>query len=60
METITLQDLEENFDYILDEVGDNKMHYKIILPEGGQVVLVPAEDYKFLKQTYEDWINENP
>jgi PHD/YefM family antitoxin component YafN of YafNO toxin-antitoxin module len=56
MEYITLQDFEENFDFILDDVQAGKVHYQIELPNGNAVVLLPAEDYQFLKNTYEDWI----
>ena len=56
MEIISLQDFEENFDFILDDVEINKVHYKIELPNGNAVVLLPAEDYHFLKHTYEDSI----
>jgi hypothetical protein len=56
MESITLQDFEENFDFILDDVQAGKVHYKIELPNGNAVVLLPVEDYQFLKNTYEDWI----
>ena len=56
MEYITLQDFEENFDFILDDVQAGKIHYEIELPNGNAVVLLPAEDYLFLKNTYEDWI----
>ena len=56
MEYITLQDFEENFDFILDDVQAGKIHYEIELPNGNAVVLLPAEDYLFLKNTSEDWI----
>ena len=56
MEYITLQDFEENFDFILDDVQASKVHYQIELPNGNAVVLLPVEDYQFLKNTYEDWI----
>ena len=56
MEYITLQDFEENFDFILDDVQAGKVHYQIELSNGNAVVLLPAEDYEFLKNTYEDSI----
>jgi PHD/YefM family antitoxin component YafN of YafNO toxin-antitoxin module len=56
MEYISLQDFEENFDFILDDVQASKVHYQIELPNGNAVVLLPAEDYQFLKNTYDDWI----
>lgn len=58
MEKITLKDFEENFDFILDDVHDAKVHYMIESPEGKQFILMPAEDYFFLQETYQEWVNK--
>jgi len=57
MKVITLQQLEADFDSILDDVVDNKEYYRI---QGGEndVMLVPYDEYEVLKDTYQDWVDE--
>ena len=57
MKVVTLQQLEENFDAILDDVGTNKEHYMIQYEEG-DVMLIPIESYEVLKETYKEWVEE--
>jgi len=55
MKVVTLQQLEENFDAILDDVETNKEHYMIQYEEG-DVMLIPIESYDVLKETYKEWV----
>ena len=57
MKVVTLQQLEENFDEILEDVSENKEHY-LIQYEKGDVMLVPVESYEVLKDVYTDWVEE--
>jgi PHD/YefM family antitoxin component YafN of YafNO toxin-antitoxin module len=57
MKVITLQQLEESFETIIDDVADNKEHYRI-QHEGGDVMLIPIESYEVLKDVYTDWVEE--
>jgi hypothetical protein len=57
MKVVTLQQLEDNFDTILDDVETNKEHYRI-QGEAGDVMLVPIESYEVLKDTYKEWVEE--
>jgi hypothetical protein len=57
MKVVTLQQVEENFDEILNDVADNKEHYRIQY-EKGDVMLIPVESYDVLKDVYTDWVEE--
>jgi hypothetical protein len=57
MKVVTLQQFEENFDEILDDVTGNKEHYRI-QHESGDVMLIPIESYDVLKDVYTDWVEE--
>jgi hypothetical protein len=57
MKVITLQQLEESFEAILDDVAENKEHYRI-QHGGGDVMLIPIESYDVLKDVYTDWVEE--
>jgi len=57
MKVVTLQQLEENFDEILNDVTDNNEHYRIQYA-GGDVMLVPIENFDVLKDVYIDWVEE--
>lgn len=57
MKVVTLQQLEENFDAILEDVEANKEHYRIQC-EKGDVMLIPIESYEVLKDTYKEWVEE--
>lgn len=57
MKVITLQQLEDEFDKILEDIDINKEHYKIQW-EGKDIMLVPIETYDVLKGIYTDWVEE--
>lgn len=57
MKVVTIQQLEENFDSILEDVETNKEHYRIQC-EKGDVMLIPIESYEVLKDTYKEWVEE--
>jgi hypothetical protein len=57
MKVVSLQQLEESFEAILDDVADNKEHYRIE-HENGAVMLIPIESYDVLKNVYTDWVEE--
>jgi hypothetical protein len=57
MKVITLQQLEEGFETIIDDVADNKEHYRI-QHAGGDVMLIPVESYDVLKDVYTSWVEE--
>ena len=67
MKNITLQQLERDFDRILDDVVENGEHYNIVtvcFDESGKlvdshVVLIPYKEYSILKEAYEEWVNED-
>ena len=57
MVDISLQDLEDRFDEVIDDVAENKTTY-LIKTEKGSVVLMPADEYDTLHGIYEEWLNE--
>lgn len=57
MKVVTLQQLESDFDAILDDVAENKEYYRI-QTEQGDFMLVPYEEYEVLKDTYQEWVDE--
>ncbi len=57
MKVVTLQQLEADFDAILDDVADNKEFYRIQTEEG-DLMLVPYTEYEVLKDTYQEWVDE--
>lgn len=57
MKVITLSQLEQDFDAIMDDVSDNKQFYRL-QTEQGDFMLIPYEEYTVLQETYRDWINE--
>jgi hypothetical protein len=57
MKVVTLQQLEADFDAILDDVVNNKEYYRIQGDEN-DVILVPYDEYEVLKDTYQDWVDE--
>jgi len=67
MKTVTLQQLERDFDRIFDDVVENGEHYEVTttsLDEMGKlventVVLLPYEDYSVLSETYDEWIDSS-
>jgi hypothetical protein len=57
MKVITLQELESNFDAIMDDIGDNKAFYRL-QTEKGDFMLIPHQEYEVLAETYQDWVEE--
>lgn len=57
MKVVTLQQLEVDFDAILDDVVNNKEYYRI-QGNGNDVILLPYDEYEVLKDTYQDWVDE--
>jgi PHD/YefM family antitoxin component YafN of YafNO toxin-antitoxin module len=57
MKVVTLQQLEADFDAILDDVVNNKEYYRI-QRDGDDVMLIPYDEYEVLKDTYQDWVKE--
>ena len=57
MKVITLQELECNFDFIMDDIGENKTFYKL-QTERGNFMLIPYEEYSVLANTYQEWVEE--
>ena len=57
MKVVTLQQLEENFDEILEDVTENKEHYRI-QHEVGDVMLIPIESFDVLHDVYQSWVDE--
>jgi PHD/YefM family antitoxin component YafN of YafNO toxin-antitoxin module len=56
MKVVTLQQLEADFDAILDDVVENKEFYRI-QGEKNDVMLIPYEEYEVLKETYQEWVD---
>jgi PHD/YefM family antitoxin component YafN of YafNO toxin-antitoxin module len=54
---ISIQDLEDRFDEVIDDVANNKTTY-LVKTDKGSVVLMPAEQYDTLTLIYEEWLNE--
>jgi PHD/YefM family antitoxin component YafN of YafNO toxin-antitoxin module len=57
MKVVTLKELEDNFEAILDDVGENRQYYRV-QSEQGDFILVPYEEYEVLKDTYQEWVEE--
>jgi PHD/YefM family antitoxin component YafN of YafNO toxin-antitoxin module len=56
MKVVTLQQLEADFNAILDDVVENKEFYRI-QGEKNDVMLIPYEEYEILKETYQEWVD---
>lgn len=57
MKVVTVQQLEADFDAIMEDVEINKAHYRIEHEEG-DLMLVPFESYEVLHDIYTGWIKE--
>lgn len=57
MKVVSIRQLEESFETILDDVVKNKEHYRIET-EKDSVMLIPIESYDVLKNVYTDWVEE--
>ena len=60
MKVVTIQQLEADFDAILEDVVNNKEFYRI--QTGDQtgekdVMLIPYQEYEVLKDTYHEWVD---
>jgi PHD/YefM family antitoxin component YafN of YafNO toxin-antitoxin module len=57
MKVITLQQLMDDFDKIMDDVGDNKQYYRI-QSDQGDCILMPHDEFDVLRDTYQEWVEE--
>lgn len=57
MKVITIAQLEQDFDAIMDDVVENKQYYRIQTPDSA-FMLVPYEEYEVLKEVYQEWVEE--
>jgi hypothetical protein len=57
MKVVTIAQLEEDFDAIMDDVIENKQYYRIQAPDSA-FMLVPYDEYEVLKEVYQDWVYE--
>lgn len=55
MKVVTVEQLQEDFDAIMDDVTINLEHYKITT-ETFAVMLLPVESYTVLLEAYDEWI----
>jgi len=55
MKVVTVEQLQEDFDAIMDDVTINLEHYKITT-ETFAVMLLPVESYGILLEAYDEWI----
>lgn len=58
MKVVTVQQLEADFDAIMDDVVENKQYYRIQTNENA-FILMPYDEYQVLKDTYQEWV-EHP
>lgn len=56
MKVINVEQFEDNFDDIMDDVYTNLEHYKIITKDSA-VMLIPVEAYNFLMNTHKERVN---
>lgn len=57
MKVITLQQLTDDFDEIMDDVADNKQYYRIQTDQG-DFILMPFNEFDVLRDTYQEWVEE--
>ncbi len=57
MKVITLQQLMDDFDNIMDDVGDRKQYYRIQADQG-DFILMPFNEFDVLRDTYQEWVEE--
>ena len=55
MRTITLQELEFDLEDIITAINIDKDHINI---DEENVILIPFEDYKVLKESYQEWLTD--
>jgi hypothetical protein len=56
MKVVTLQQLEADFDAILEDVEVNKEFYRV-QSEAGDVMIIPYNEYVVLRETYQEWVD---
>lgn len=57
MKVVTLQQLEADFDAIMEDIEQNKEYYRI-QTETGDFMMIPYNEYEVLKDTYQDWVED--
>lgn len=57
MKNITESELHERFEEILEDVVENNATYLITTEENKQIVLLPYEEYAWLKSCYNEWLD---
>jgi hypothetical protein len=57
MKVVTLQQLTDDFDGIMDDVADNKQYYRIQTDQG-DFILMPFNEFDVLRDTYQEWVEE--
>jgi len=57
MKVISFDQLMEDFDNIIDDVGDNKQYYQI-QTENGDCILMPYDEYNELSSNLEQETNK--
>jgi prevent-host-death family protein len=57
MKTITIEELQKNFEFFIDEVESGKSF--VIKSEDGDVVILPYNKYKEAKENFECFCNHN-
>lgn len=57
MKVVTVQQLEADFDAIMEDVETNKEYYRI-QSDVGDVMLIPYNEYVVLKDTYQEWVED--
>jgi hypothetical protein len=55
MKVVTVEQLQSDFDAIMDDVVLNLQHYKITT-ETYAVMLLPMESYGILLEAYDEWL----
>lgn len=58
MKEITELELHEKFEEILEDVVENNATYLITTEENKQIVLLPYEEYVWLKSCYNEWLDQ--
>lgn len=50
MQSITLEDFQQNFDYWIDQVADHKVTLLVTLEDGDGIVVLPVDEYNDLME----------
>lgn len=57
MKVVTVQQLEADFDAIMEDVTENKQYYRVQTSDGA-FILLPYDEYQVLKDTYQEWVDD--